>query len=86
MTILLKSWARRINIISGNREGGLKAVATIKAKHGEDFYSRIGKKGGSISRGGGFTGDPERARAAGRKGGRAKAKNMRKKKLNKENK
>ena len=32
--------------ISGNKIGGLKAAATNKAKHGDDFYKRIGGVGG----------------------------------------
>lgn len=43
----------------------------MKERYGEDFYSRIGKLGGLASRGGGFSGDPELAREAGRKGGLA---------------
>jgi hypothetical protein len=38
----------------GNREGGLKAAATNKERYGEDFFSNVGRKGGKISRGGGF--------------------------------
>lgn len=69
----------------GNRIGGMKTAKIIREKYGDDFYANIGFRGGRISRGGGFTGDPERARAAGRKGGRARAKNIHKKKLNEEN-
>ena len=39
------------------------------ALHGADFYRRIGKKGGTISRGGGFASSHELAVRAGRKGG-----------------
>lgn len=46
-----------------------KTAKTIRKKYGKDFYARIGSKGGKKSRGGGFTGDPERARELGRKGG-----------------
>ena len=55
--------------MSGTKVGGQKAVITNKAKHGEDFYRKIGAIGGAISRTGGFYGDPERARIAGIKGG-----------------
>ena len=33
--------------MSGTKAGGLKAAATNKAKYGEDFYRKQGKKGGS---------------------------------------
>lgn len=59
--------------MAGTREGGLKAAAKNKEKHGEDFYSVIGAKGGSISKSGGFgNGEQGRelARIAGAKGGR----------------
>lgn len=65
--------------MAGNKSGGIKARDTNWAKYGLDFYSRIGKKGGSISTpiGGfaslkvgkdGLTG-PQRAKIAGAKGG-----------------
>lgn len=57
--------------MSGVREGGLKAVQTSKKRYGEDFYVKIGKLGGSKSRGGGFASNIELAREAGRKGGSA---------------
>lgn len=38
----------------GNRKGGLQTVITIKEKYGSDYYSRIGKIGGSKSGTGGF--------------------------------
>ena len=62
----------------GTKTGGLKAAETNKKKYGEDFYKRIGAKGGEISRGGGFASQEvgadgltgqERARIAGSKGG-----------------
>lgn len=57
--------------MSGNREGGFKAAATSKAKYGETFYQRIGRKGGARkSKKGGFAANPELARRAGAKGGR----------------
>lgn len=55
--------------MASNREGGLKAAKTNKAKYGDDFYKRIGATGGKISRVGGFAHDPEMARLAGRLGG-----------------
>lgn len=54
--------------MSGTPTGGEKAAKTNKEKHGEDFYKRIGAKGGEKSRGGGFTGDPKRASEAGKAG------------------
>lgn len=40
--------------MAGSKEGAYKARETNKAKHGEDFYSVIGKLGGMKSRTGGF--------------------------------
>lgn len=53
----------------GTKAGGLKAAASNKARHGENFYVNIGKKGGESGHTGGFFGDPERAKIAGAKGG-----------------
>ena len=54
----------------GTKAGGAKASATNKAKYGEDFYRRIGRKGGMNGNTGGFAANPELARIAGAKGGR----------------
>ena len=56
--------------MAGTKAGGQKAAAANKAKHGADFYSRIGAKGGKNGRTGGFAANPELARVAGAKGGR----------------
>ena len=57
----------------------MKAQATNKKRYGKDFYKKVGKLGGMKSRGGGFASETvgkdgltgyERAREAGRKGGR----------------
>lgn len=66
--------------MSGTRAGGLKAAQTNRALHGEDFYHRIGKKGGMIpGRPSGFGSEKvgrdgltgiERSKIAGAKGGR----------------
>ena len=56
--------------MSGTLEGGKKAAATNRARHGDDFYRRIGKKGGQNGHTGGFYDNRELARAAGAKGGR----------------
>lgn len=57
--------------MSGTKAGGLKAAATNKELHGEDFYRRIGRKGGCVSTPtGGFAANPALARIAGAKGGK----------------
>lgn len=53
----------------GTRQGGLRAAKTNKQRYGQEFYERIGRAGGKISTGGGFSNNPELAREAGRKGG-----------------
>ncbi len=57
--------------MAGTRAGGRKAAATNKMRYGANFYELIGRRGGKVSRGGGFAKDPELARVAGAKGGRA---------------
>ena len=56
--------------MSGTPAGGKKASISNKQRHGEDFYSVIGSKGGKISRGGGFASNRELASKAGYKGGK----------------
>jgi len=56
--------------MSGTKTGGQKAALTNKAKHGEDFYAKIGRKGGKNGHTGGFAANPELAKEAGRKGGK----------------
>lgn len=57
--------------MAGTKEGALKAVATIKEKHGEDFFKKVGAIGGvAKSPNKGFGADRERAKLAGMKGGR----------------
>ena len=58
--------------MAGTVQGGKLAAETIKKKYGPGFYVKIGAEGGKISRGGGFASNPELAREAGRKGGKAK--------------
>ena len=54
--------------MAGTRAGGLKAAETNKRLYGDgkdgrpNFYGRIGKKGGEISRGGGLASMPEKAK------------------------
>ena len=64
--------------MAGTSTGGHRAANTNKQRYGEHFYREIGRRGGKISRGGGFAsmkvgpdGVTGRARAveAGRKGG-----------------
>lgn len=55
--------------MSGNKIGGRKAAATNKTRHGDDFYKRIGARGGRNSTTGGFYANREMAREAGAKGG-----------------
>ena len=40
--------------MAGTEIGGQRAAVTNKAKHGADFYKRIGAKGGAIGTTGGF--------------------------------
>lgn len=60
--------------MSGNRTGGLKAVATTKSLYGADFYRIAGAKGGKLGHTGGFYVNRELARACGRKSKRGPAK------------
>lgn len=62
----------------GTKAGGMKAAKTNLLIHGEDFYRRIGKKGGQNGHTGGFNSEKvgkdgltgfERAKIAGAKGG-----------------
>ncbi|USN96415.1 MAG: hypothetical protein H6797_05050 [Candidatus Nomurabacteria bacterium] len=55
--------------MAGTKAGGVKAAQTNKAKHGSNFYAKIGAKGGKAGHTGGFAANPELARIAGRKGG-----------------
>ncbi len=60
--------------MAGTKTGGLLAAQTNKKRYGSEFYREIGRKGGKISRNGGFAANPELAREAGRKGGLSKKK------------
>jgi general stress protein YciG len=56
--------------MAGTKEGGMRAAATNKRKYGDDFYAKVGAKGGKASGTGGFYANRELARLAGAKGGR----------------
>lgn len=55
--------------MAGTKAGGLKAAATNKRLHGEDFYARIGRRGGQNGHTGGFASNVKLAKLAGAKGG-----------------
>lgn len=64
--------------MAGTSQGAKKAAKTNKERYGEDFYRKIGHKGGNINGTGGFASEsvgvdgltgPQRARIAGAKGG-----------------
>lgn len=59
--------------MTGTKAGGKKAAKTNKELHGEDFFKRIGAKGGKNGCGpdykGGFAANPELAKLAGAIGG-----------------
>jgi general stress protein YciG len=55
--------------MAGTKVGGIKAAVMNKELYGEDFYRRIGSKGGKKGGMKGFALNRERAREAGRKGG-----------------
>ena len=64
--------------MAGTKIGGMKAAATNKAKHGSDFYAKIGAKGGKKGHTGGFAAGSEgreRARKWGAIGGQIIARN-----------
>lgn len=65
--------------MAGTKAGGKAAAKTNKTKYGTDFYAKIGAKGGSLGKDGGFAsnkvGDDgltgrQRAAIAGARGGR----------------
>lgn len=55
--------------MAGTSAGGKKAALANKARHGNDFYANIGRKGGVKGHTGGFYNNSKRARLAGAKGG-----------------
>ncbi len=57
--------------MAGTPEGGKKASNKIKSKYGEDFFAKIGSRGGKAKVPKGFAKMPlEKRIAAGRKGGK----------------
>lgn len=56
--------------MAGTKIGGLTAAKTNKARHGKDFYARIGRKGGQNGFTGGFAANRDLARRAGAIGGK----------------
>ena len=56
--------------MAGTKTGGQKAAETNRRLHGEDFYARIGRRGGMNGHTGGFASNPELAKIAGAKGGK----------------
>ena len=62
--------------MAGTVAGGKSAARTNKEKYGEDFYQKIGAKGGRNGRTGGFFANRELARIAGAKGGSAGARQV----------
>lgn len=55
--------------MAGTKVGGQKAAQTNKVKHGDDFYARIGAKGGKACVCKGFGSNRELAKTAGAIGG-----------------
>ena len=55
--------------MAGTREGGLRAAATNKKRYGEDFYKKMGHKGGTAwtDKLKGFANNPKLAQEVGRK-------------------
>lgn len=66
--------------MAGSKAGGKKTAKTNKNRYGKDYYKNIGRLGGVKSSNGGFASQKtgkdgltgrERARVAGKKGGKA---------------
>lgn len=56
--------------MAGTKAGGVKAAKMNRKLYGDDFYKKIGSKGGRNGHTGGFALNPALARVAGAKGGR----------------
>lgn len=55
--------------MSGTKIGGLKCAQKNKKLYGDDFYKRIGSKGGKAGHTGGFAANPALAKLAGHRAG-----------------
>lgn len=62
-------YGNKIGHIRAGKAGGRKTAQ----KYGDSFFSTIGKKGGKVSPGN-FKNNPERAKKAGRQGGKVRQK------------
>lgn len=69
--------------MAGTKIGGAKAAQTARERYGDDYFARIGRKGGANGHTGGFYGNPEKAREAGRKGGKVSKRGLAKAKAQK---
>ena len=56
--------------MAGTKAGAVKAMKTIRERHGNDFHRKIGSIGGKNGHTGGFAANRELARIAGAIGGR----------------
>ena len=57
--------------MAGTKAGAAKTAKTNKERYGEDFYKKAGRKGGKVTGvAKGFAANLDRAREAGRLGGR----------------
>ena len=54
--------------MAGNKKGGAKAAETIRRLYGDDFWSKVGKKGGNKTGVSWLTGNSELAAKIGRMG------------------
>ncbi len=54
--------------MTGTVSGGRFAAQSNKARHGQDFYVEMGRRGGKAGHTGGFHNNPEAAKIAGQKG------------------
>lgn len=63
--------------MAGTTAGGRAAAKKNKAKHGVDFYAKIGAMGGKKGHTGGFYVNRDLARIAGSRGGQISRRNRR---------
>ena len=60
--------------MAGTKEGAQKASKTIRERHGEDYFARIGRKGGVQSVFKGYSMDLKKVSRCGKKGAKVKKK------------